>query len=340
MKDRLVTLIGGGGFVGRYVAQALLQAGARVRIAQRDPRQAYFLRPLGGLGPTQFVAVDVRKPETVARAVHGADGVVNLVGVLSGDVAGLHVAGARNVAEACAAAGVPALVHLSAIGADPEAESRYGRTKGEGEAAVRAAFPGATIVRPSIIFGREDRFINRFAEMISTASAMPLVHVVPVLRANVKFQPVFVGDVAAGIVTALGDPEEFGGKTIELGGPDVIAMGALQRWIAQEIGRDPSFVELPDVVGGIVANAGFLPGAPITRDQWLMLQRDNVVNAGAEGFAALGITPAPMAAVAPHYLVRYRRNGRFAAIDRSAVVERSGQDPAEVERTIDIDRAA
>lgn len=340
MKDKLVTLIGGGGFVGRYVAQALLKAGARVRIAQRDPRQAYFLRPLGGLGQTQFVAVDVRKPETVARAVHGVDGVVNLVGALSGDFQGLHVDGATNVAQACAAAGVPALVHVSAIGADAQAESRYGRTKGEGEAAVRAAFASATIVRPSIVFGREDRFINRFAEMISTASAMPLVHVVPVLRANVKFQPVFVGDVAAGIVTALGDPERFGGRTIELGGPDVIAMGALQRWIAEEIGRDPTFVDVPDMVGGIISGAGFLPGAPITRDQWLMLQRDNVVSAGTEGFAALGITPAPLAAVAPNWLVRYRRNGRFAEIDRSAVIERSGQDPQDVERTVDIDRAA
>jgi NADH dehydrogenase len=324
MKDKLVTLFGGGGFAGRYVAQALLKAGARVRIAQRDPRQAWFIKPLGGLGQTQFVAADVRKPDTVARAVQGADAVVNLVGLLSGDLDGVHVAGARNVAEACAAAGVPALAHVSAIGADPEAESRYARTKGEGEAAVRAAFPDATIVRPSLLFGREDRFINRFAEMIARASALPLVHVVPVLRAGVTFQPVFVGDVAAAIVRALAEPARFGGKTYELGGPDTIAMGALLRWIAREIGCDPSFVELPDAIGGVIAGAGFLPGAPITRDQWLMLQRDNVVSAGAEGLAAFGVTPTPLAAVAPHYLVRYRRNGRFAEIDRAGVAERSG----------------
>lgn len=325
MKDKLVTLIGGGGFVGRYVAQALLQAGARVRIAQRDPRQAYFLRPLGGLGQTQFVAVDVRKPETVARAIHGADAVVNLVGVLSGDFEGLHVAGAKAVAEACAASHVKALVHLSAIGADPETESRYGRSKGEGEAAVRAAFPNATILRPSIIFGREDRFINRFAEMIAMAAALPLIHVVPVLRAGVKFQPVFVGDVAAAAVKALADPEAFGGRAFELGGPDVITMGELQQWIAREIGRKPSFVNVPDSVGGMLAGAGFLPGAPITRDQWLMLQRDNIVSPGAEGFAALGIEPTPMAAVAPNYLVRYRRHGRFAEIDRVADAIRAGE---------------
>jgi len=336
MKDKLVTLIGGGGFVGRYVAQALLKAGARVRVAERDPRRAWFLKPLGGLGQTQFVAADVRKPETIARAVQGADGVVNLVGTLTGDFDGINAAGAKNVAEACAAAGVPALVHVSAIGADAGSEARYARTKGEGEAAVRAAFPNATIVRPSLVFGREDRFTNRFAEMIARAAAMPLFRVVPVLRAGVRFQPVFVGDVAAAIVKALGDPESFVGKTVELGGPDTIAMGALMRWIAREIGRDPSFVELPDMLGGAIAHAGFLPGAPITKDQWMMLQRDNVVAADAEGFAAFGIEPAPLAAIAPHYLVSYRRNGRFAEIEPAADIERA----IELRRNTEIDRAA
>jgi uncharacterized protein YbjT (DUF2867 family) len=318
MKDKLVTLIGGGGFLGRYVAQALLATGARVRIAQRDPRQAWFIKPLGGLGQTQFVATDIRKLETVARAVSGADAVVNLVGVLAGDFQGMHVDGARNVAIAARDAGAGALVHLSAIGADPAAASRYGRSKGEGEAAVSEAFPGATILRPSIVFGREDQFINRFAKMIATASGLPLVRVVPVLRAGVKFQPVFVADVAAAAVKALADPETFGGATYELGGPDVITMGALLRWIAREIGRDPSFVHLSDSIGSMLAGAGFLPGAPITRDQWLMLQNDNVVAADAKGFAAFGIKPRPLAAVAPDYLVRYRRNGRFADIDDAA----------------------
>lgn len=329
MKDKLVTLFGGGGFVGRYVAQALLKAGARVRIAERDPRRAYFLRPQGGLGQTQFVAADVRKPETVARAVHGADAVVNLVGLLSGDLDGVHVAGARHVAEVCAEGGIAALVHVSAIGADAGSPSRYGRTKGEGEAAVRAAFPSATSVRPSIMFGREDRFTNRFAAMIAKAP------VVPVLRASARFQPVFVADVAAAIVKALADPEAFGGRTIELGGPDIVSMGALLRWIAGQIGRDPAFVQVPDALGGLIAGAGFLPGAPITRDQWLMLQRDNVVGSGAEGFAAFGITPRPMATVAPSWLVRYRRNGRFAEVERADDLERA----AELQRD-KIDRAA
>ncbi|HVI98272.1 MAG TPA: complex I NDUFA9 subunit family protein [Sphingomonas sp.] len=307
MKDKLVTLIGGGGFVGRYAAQALLKAGARVRIAQRDPRRAWFLKPLGGLGQTQFVAADVRKPDSIARAVTGADAVVNLVGVLRGDFQTLHVDGARNVAKACAAAGVGAMVQVSAIGADFESPSAYGRSKAEGEAAVRAAFPGATIVRPSLVFGREDRFVNRFAEMIAAACAVPLVRVVPVLAPDTKFQPVFVGDVARTLVAALADPATFGGRTIELGGPDVLSMRALLRWIADAIGRDPTFVELPDPVAGALAR---LPGTPITRDQWLMLQRDNVVT-GENGVAAAGVTPTPLASVAPQWLVQYRRSGRF-----------------------------
>jgi len=306
MKNRLVTLIGGGGFLGRYVAQELLAAGARVRIAQRDPREALFLKPLGGLGQTQFVAVDVRKPETVARAVAGADAVVNLVGTLSGDFHGLQTVGARTVAQAAAAAGVGSLVHISAIGADPESPSAYARSKGEGEAAVRAAFPGATILRPSIVFGREDQFVNRFAGMIAS---MP---VVPVLRASTKFQPVYVVDVAQAVVAALGG-DSARGKTLELGGPDILSMGALIRWIAGAIGRDPVIVELPDMIGGLIALGGFLPGAPITRDQWRMLQRDNVVAAGAEGLAAVGVTPTPLNAVAPGWLVRFRHNGRFGA---------------------------
>jgi len=303
MKNRLVTLIGGGGFLGRYVAQELLAAGVRLRIAQRDPREALFLKPLGGLGQTQFVAVDVRKPDSIARAVQGADAVVNLVGVLKGNFQAVHVDGARAVAEAAAAAGVPALVHISAIGADPASPSAYGRSKAEGEAAVRGAFPAATILRPSLMFGREDRFVNRFAAMI----ALP---VVPVLRAGVKFQPVYVADVAQAVVKALGD-ERAQGKTFELGGPDVLSMGALIRWIAVAVGREPSIVEVPDVVGGLIAMGGFLPGAPITRDQWQMLQQDNVVADGAEGLAAFGVVPTPMDAVAPAWLVQYRRHGRF-----------------------------
>jgi uncharacterized protein YbjT (DUF2867 family) len=309
LKDRLVTLIGGGGFAGRYVAQALLKAGARVRIAQRDPRDAWFLKPLGGLGQTQFVAVDVRKPDTVARAVTGADAVVNLVGVLSGDFHAVHVEGAKNVAEASAAKGVGALVHFSAIGADSESPSGYGRSKGLGEIAVREAFPAATILRPSIVFGREDRFVNRFAESIARSP------VVPVLRPDVKFQPVWVADVARAVVAVLDAPDRFAGRTLELGGPDIYSMRELLHWIATAIGRDPAFVELPDSLGRMIAR---MPATPITWDQWLMLQRDNVASAGADGgFGAFGIAPTPLATAAPGWLVQYRRHGRFG--DKIAV---------------------
>jgi uncharacterized protein YbjT (DUF2867 family) len=311
MKDRLVTLIGGGGFVGRYVAQDLLKAGARVRIAQRDPKAAFYLKTQGGLGQTQFAAVDVTKPESIARAVHGSDAVVNLVGILSGDFHRVQTEGAGNVAKAAAAAGVAALVHVSAIGADTESPSAYGRSKGEGEAAVRAAFPTATILRPSIVFGREDQFVNRFAGMISA------VPVVPVLRAKAKFQPVYVGDVAKAVTQALAEPERFGSTTYELGGPDVLTMGALIRWIAEAIGRDPTIIELPDVAGAALSNLGFLPGAPITRDQWKMLQSDNVVT-GANGLDIFGIAATPLDSVAPGWLVRYRREGRFGPLGQAA----------------------
>ena len=304
IKDTLVTLIGGGGFLGRYVAQDLLKAGARVRIAQRDPRDAWFIKPLGGLGQTQFVGADITKPDSVARAIEGSDAVVNLVGAFKGDLDALHVQGPRRLAEAARAQGVGALFHVSAIGADPGSASRYARTKGEGEAAVRAAFPAATVVRPSIVFGREDAFVNRFAAMIASAP------IVPVLRAPAKFQPLFVGDLAAAISAILRDPAGQAGRTIELGGPDVITMGALIRWIAQAIGRDPAIMELPDIAGATIASLGFLPGMPITRDQWLMLQHDNV--AAGDALRALGVTPTPLEAVAPGWLTRYRRNGRFA----------------------------
>ncbi|WP_025294355.1 complex I NDUFA9 subunit family protein [Sphingomonas sanxanigenens] len=305
MDNRLVTLVGGSGFLGRYAVRALLKAGWRVRIVERDPRKAWYLKSQGNLGQTQFVAADIRKPATVARALQGSDAVVNFVGILKGDFEAFHVEGAANVAEAAAAAGAESLVHISAIGADAASASAYGRSKAAGEARVRAAFPGATILRPSIVFGREDQFINRFAAMQSAP-------VVPVLRSAVKFQPVFAGDVARAVRAAVEQPGDFAGKTFELGGPDVLSMMELQRWIASETHRAPNFVEVPDSIGGALAKlTGWLPGAPITVDQWLMLQHDNVVAPGADGLGALGVAATPLAAVAPGWLVLYQRNGRF-----------------------------
>jgi NADH dehydrogenase len=303
----LVTLFGGGGFLGRYVAQALLQRGARVRIVERDPKRAFFVKPQGGLGQTQFIAADVTKRATVERAVQGSDAVVNLVGILAGKFDAIQVEGARNVAEAAHAAGAKALVHVSAIGADAASDIPYARTKGEGEAAVREAFPSATIVRPSIVFGAEDNFINRFAAMIQASPA------VPIMSAGTRFQPVFVADVAKAIATAVLAPGSFGGRTFELGGPEVLTMSDIITRTAAMIGAKPAFLTLPDSLSGLIASFGFLPGAPITKDQWKMLKHDNVVTPGAEDLAALGVQPTPLGAVAPSWLVRYRRLGRFGA---------------------------
>lgn len=311
MKDRLVTLIGGGGFLGRYVAQELLAAGARVRVVERKPRDAWFLKTQGNLGQTQLVVGDVTKPQTLGRALQGSDAVVNFVGILAGDFDKVHVEGARNVAEAAAAAGATALVHISALGADAASPSAYGRSKAAGEQAVRAAFPGATILRPSIVFGREDAFVNRFAGMIADAP----FGLVPVVRGETRFQPVFVADVAQAVTAALGDPAVHGGKAYSLGGPDVLSMEALLRWIAGATGRKAHFVALPDSLAGLIAS---LPGTPITRDQLAMLQADNVVPTGAEGLAALGVAPTPLATVAPSWLVRFRQAGRFSRFRATA----------------------
>lgn len=301
---QLITVLGGGGFLGRYVVQRLLSRGARVRVAQREPRQATFLKPLGGLGQTQFVAADVRDPASVARAVAGSDAVINLVGAFD-DMRAVQAEGAANVAAAAKAAGARAFVHVSAIGADQGSPSAYGRSKGDGEAAVRAAFPEAAILRPSIIFGREDHFINRFANMIRMAP------VVPVIAPRAKFQPVYVGDVADAVIAAL--DASAAGRTFELGGPQILTMAELLQWIAGAIGRKPWFVEVPDAIASALASGlGWAPGAPITKDQWLMLQTDNVVAGAAEGLAHLGITPTALASVADGWLVQYRRHGRFA----------------------------
>jgi len=310
--DRLITLIGGGGFLGRYVAQELFRLGNRVRIVQRRPRDAWFLKPLGGLGQAQFVAGDVTKPDTIARALEGSDAVVNLAGVLKGDFEAVHVRGARTVAEASARAGVSALVQISALGADPHGPSQYSRTKAAGEAAAREVYPNATILRPSILFGREDRFVNRFAGLIAGTS------IVPVLRGSTRFQPAYVVDAAAAVAAAQADPKRHGGHIYSLGGPDVMSMAELFRWIAQAIGRDPVFVDVADPVGALIAMFGAFPGAPITGDQWRSLSRDNVVPPGAEGFAAFGIAPTPLATVAPSWLVQYRRHGRFSSLGQAA----------------------
>ena len=303
MQGKLVTIFGGGGFVGRYVAQALLAGGARVRVAQRNISTANTVRTLGNLGQVQLIAADVRKPASVARAVADADAVVNLVGSFD-NLDAVQNVGAGNIAKACAAAGVGSLVHISAIGADARSEAEYGRSKAAGEAAVLSAFPTATILRPSIIFGREDQFVNRFAGLIR------MLPVVPVIGAETRFQPVFVGDVAKAVVAALG---RAGGETFELGGPAIYSMMELNRWIAKAIGHDRTFLPVPGFAAELMAKTtGWLPGAPITLDQFKMLGSDNVVT-GTDGLAVLGIVPTPLDAVAADWLNIYRKQGRFGA---------------------------
>ncbi|MEH6715081.1 complex I NDUFA9 subunit family protein [Parasphingorhabdus flavimaris] len=308
LDGRLICIFGGGGFLGRYIAQELLARGARLRIAERNIKNAMHIKPLGNLGQTQFASADITKPDSVARAVRGCDAVVNLVGVLNGDFERIHVDGARNVAEAAAAAGCKTMVQLSAIGADTASPSRYGRSKGEGERAMLEAFPDAIILRPSIVFGREDEFINRFAAMIQ------MLPVVPVIGSATKFQPIFVGDVADVVAQALSQPALYAGQTFELGGPEVISMGELNRRIAAMTGRERTFVDVPDFAAKMMATVlGPLPGAPITSDQYKMLQKDNVVAPTAKGLDAFGVAPTPLAAVASGWMEKYTAHGRFGA---------------------------
>jgi NADH dehydrogenase len=303
--QELVTVFGGGGFIGRYVCEYLFRARVRVRVASRDPRHAYFIQPLGRVGQFGFVRADIRDVESVRRAVDGVRAVVNLCGTFGRAMHAAHVEGAGNVAEAARAAGARAVVHISAIGADPESASNYGRTKGEGEHAVREAFGGATVVRPSVVFGPEDALTNRFAAM----GQLPFV---PVVSEHSRFQPVYVRDIARAIATAALEPAAHAGKTYEIGGPQVMTMRQLLEAIFEITGQDPNLVPLPDFVGSILSRFGFLPGAPLTRDQWLMLLEDNVTGKEAAGLEAFSIDPTPLAAVAYEWLGRYHKGGKFA----------------------------
>ena len=304
MDGKLVTVFGGDGFVGRYVVQALLKSGARVRVASRNPKRGWFLKSQANLGQIAYVAADVTRPETLARALGDADVAINLVGSFD-NMDMIQNRGAGNVAVAAAKARVAQFIHMSAIGADSASRSGYGKSKGDGEAAVRAAFPGAVILRPSIIFGREDQFINRFAGLIR------MLPVIPVFSAATRFQPVFVGDVAHAVMAALGDPAAAG-KTYELGGPQIFSMLEINKWIGAACGRDRHYLPVSDIIGaGMAKLTGWLPASPMTWDQWLMLQSDNVVGEGAAGLDVLGVAPTPLEAIAPDWLVQYRKHGRF-----------------------------
>src|SRR3990170_4753916 len=303
--DELVTVFGGGGFIGRYVCEILLRSGLRVRIASRDPRNAYFSRPLGQVGQIGFFRADITDAESIARAVDGAAAVINLCGILKAPFRAAHVTGAGKLAEAARDAGAQALVHISAIGADPNSDADYGKTEGEGEAAVRAAFPTATIIRPSLVLGPEDQLTNRLAGL----ARLPFL---PVIASQRRFQPVYVRDLAQAIAKAAIEPEQHGGKTYEIGGPQGMSMRELHAAILESTGQTPELVDMPNFMASALSWFGWFPGAPLTRDQWRMLQHDNVASQGAPGLEAFGIQPTPLGAVAHEWLGRFNKGGRVA----------------------------
>jgi len=305
IDNKLITIFGGSGFLGRYVAQNLLNAGARVRIAVRNPLKAQFIKPMGGLGQTQFIACDVANPSHVEAAIKDSDIVINMVGILKGNFQKYHVEGPRNIARAAAEHSVEKLIHISAIGADLESPSRYGQSRAEGEQALLKAYPHAIILRPSIIFGREDNFLNQFAAMIAK---FPII---PIIGGDTKFQPIYAPDVAKA-VTKIASEAGHDGKIYEFGGPQIITMRALNEWIASATGHTPVFMDIPDVATSILTTVtGWLPAAPITKDQFKMLGSDNIVNEDLDGIKALGLTVTPLEVAQQEWFNIYRKNGRF-----------------------------
>jgi NADH dehydrogenase len=319
----LVTVFGGTGFVGRQVVRSLAKQGWRVRVAARNVGRGYRLRMLGDVGQIEVVQANIRDAASVDRALDGAEACVNLVGVLyetgRQNFQTLHAEAAGAIAEAAARRGITRFVQMSAIGADAGSPAGYARTKAAGEAAVRAAVPAATILRPSIVFGPEDAFFNRFAGLAGLSPALPLIG-----GGQTRFQPVYVGDVAAAVARVLSDPAAAG-RTYELGGPTVYSFRELLEFILRETGRARLLVPVPwfaakmlGVIGDIQAAVPIIP-PQLTSDQVESLRADNVVSDGAAGLAELGIAPRAVEAIVPAYLYRYRKGGQYAATPEGAV---------------------
>ena len=299
----VATVFGGSGFIGRYVVSRLAHKGFVVRVAVRDPEAALFLKTAGAVGQVVPLFASLENEATVRRAVDGAGVVVNLAGILAeshaGDFQRIHAEGAGRVARLAG----EQLGHLSAIGADPASPSRYGASKAAGEQAVRAAFPRATILRPSIVFGPEDRFFNRFAALSRISMVMP------VICGETRLQPVYVGDVADAAMAAMAQADAAG-AVYELGGPRVWTFRELLAYILEETGRHRMMMNVPMGLARLQARLlELVPGKPLTRDQLLMLSRDNVVTPGAPGLAELGIVPTPVELVVPGYLRRFQPGG-------------------------------
>jgi uncharacterized protein YbjT (DUF2867 family) len=302
LEDKLVVLIGGGGFLGTHLAEELLGRGARLRIVERHPEKAFRLKPLAELGQIQFARCNVTDPRSLEAALQGADAAVYLVGTWGGDQYDLQARGAGLAAAAAAEQRAGAFVYVSALSADPASDSGYASTKGEGEQQVRAAFPKATIVRPSILFGEDDKFVNLFAGLIAALPALP------VFGAEAEIQPLFVDDAAAAIANALADPGKHAGRTYELAGPEVLTMGELHRRIADAQGRERGLIAVPDAFSGLFAA---LPGTPMSSDQWKLLKQGNVASGSLPDCAALGVQPRPLGLFLDKWMTRYRKHGRF-----------------------------
>ena len=316
-SDSLITVFGGSGFLGSQVVRALLRADYRVRIAVRHPTLAYESQTQGRVGQIQRVACDVRDDAQVAAALEGATAAVNLVGILYQTpwqrFAALHAEAPERIAKACKRRGIDRLVHVSALGADADSPSDYARTKAEGEARARAALKSTTVVRPSVVFGRDDDLLNRFASMATWSPALPLPG-----GGETRFQPVYVGDVAQAVARAVEDPTTAG-KTYELGGPEVMTLKDILELVVRETGRERALLPLPWPAAGAIGLmcepmswVGLAP--PLTPDQVTLLRADNVVAEGADDLADLGVDPTGIEAIAPSYLWRYRDGGQFADV--------------------------
>jgi len=310
MNGKLATVFGASGFIGRNIVRELAKRGYRVNAICRDAEYAKFLKPMGVVGQVVPIRVDVTSAEGIAAVVQGADVVVNLVGIL-------HQAGRNTfeavqatapglIAKAAREAGASSMIHVSAIGADPDGAAAYARTKAAGEKAVLAAFPTATILRPSIVFGPNDSFFNRFAGMALTAPALPLIG-----GGRTKFQPVYVDDVADAAMAAIDNPDAAG-KTYELGGPAVYSFEDLLKMTLRQIKRPRHLISLPFWAAKIQASVlELLPSPPLTRDQVELLKTDNVVSEGALTLADLGVEATPVEAILPTYLDKFRPGGRY-----------------------------
>ncbi|NOX83531.1 MAG: complex I NDUFA9 subunit family protein [Alphaproteobacteria bacterium] len=318
MTGKLAVVFGGSGFVGRNTVRELAKRGWRVRVAVRRPHLAQFLRPMGAVGQIQLKQANIRYPDSIAGALTGADAVINLVGILHREgpqrFEAVQRQGAAKIAQLAGEAGVENFVQVSSIGADADSDSVYARTKGEAEIAVREAIPSATIIRPSIVFGQEDKFFNKFAAMAMMSPVLPLIG-----GGKTRFQPIYVDDVADAICEALVRPEARG-RIYELGGPRIYTFKELLELMLHEIGRKRALVPVPFPIASLIGLAGEMAGIapfvepPLTRDQVRLLKRDNVVGTGG-GVATLDdldIQPHTVEAILPTYMTPYRKYGQFA----------------------------